>query len=504
MSAVDERAERSGGGEVAPEEVTIIGAGLVGSLLAVVLRHRGYRVTMYERWTDPRDAPAASAGRSINLVATARGLRALDALPPGIRERLLKLGTKVYGRVIHAAGGGDAAFQPYGRDDECNYSVSRRELNMFLLGEAEAAGATIKFGHKVLDVDAPDDAAEPTTLKFETECGAISASRCFGPVVAADGGGSAIRRSVGAFSATEEKLPAGYKEMTFPKDCAASLDDRGLHIWPRGTHFLMGLANRDGSFTGTIYAANEGATDSFDAVEASLETARAWLEANYADALPLLGGAERAARQLVEHPRGFLGTVRTAPWRLGTRVVLVGDAAHAIVPFFGQGMNCGFEDVAALADELATKWPPGGQARPALERALIAYEASRKPNADAIADLALENYVEMMAATADPVFMKRKAVEAAMERDADLGARFRSRYAMVCYGGGRGPGSIGYAAAQRLGVVQWAIVSELADGLEDPALADKHLDRKKAAALLDARLLPLQRELGVDIQTVGH
>ena len=146
--------------------------------------------------------------------------------------------------MIHAAGGGDAAFQPYGRDDECNYSVSRRELNMFLLGEAEAAGATIKFGHKVLDVDAPDDAAEPTTLKFETDGGAISASRCFGPVVAADGGGSAIRRSVKAFSATEEKLPAGYKEMTFPKDCAASLDDRGLHIWPRGTHFLMGLVRR--------------------------------------------------------------------------------------------------------------------------------------------------------------------------------------------------------------------------------------------------------------------
>ncbi|KAH8092014.1 FAD binding protein [Aureococcus anophagefferens] len=344
--------------------ITIVGAGLVGSLLAVVLRSKGYDVRIFERYGDIRAIP--SVGRSINLVATVRGLRALRALPPDVCERLLQLGTKVTGRVIHTTDG-EALFQRYGKDDsEFNYSISRYELNKFLLSEAERAGAEIRR-HRL--------AAE----KF--------------------------------------------------------------------------------------------------------------LEEAYGDALAHLGGAKRAAEQLVKNPRGILGTVRTKTWAFGGKLALVGDAAHAIVPFFGQGMNCGFEDVDVLCALLEAKAPPGSAA-PDFAGAFAEYEAKRKRNANAIADMALENYVEMMDRTGDPDFRKAKAVENALENSA-LGSRFRSRYAMVCYGGGRQPGGVQYDDALQLGKVQWDIVCELAAGLDDPENAAEHLDEAKAAApRLEARAAP--------------
>ena len=472
--------------------ITIVGAGLVGSLLAVVLRSKGYDVRIFERYGDIRAIP--SVGRSINLVATVRGLRALRALPPDVCERLLQLGTKVTGRVIHTTDG-EALFQRYGKDDsEFNYSISRYELNKFLLSEAERAGAEIRFGHRLVNVD-----PEGVTLTFDKGDGAFDVT-CRGPVLACDGGGSGVRKALGDV-ATEALLDSGYKEMLFPK--GTSLETHGLHIWPRGTHFLMALANLDGSFTGTIYMVNEGDGPTFASLEnGGVEAAEKFLEEAYGDALAHLGGAKRAAEQLVKNPRGILGTVRTKTWAFGGKLALVGDAAHAIVPFFGQGMNCGFEDVDVLCALLEAKAPPGSAA-PDFAGAFAEYEAKRKKNANAIADMALENYVEMMDRTGDPDFRKAKAVENALENSA-LGSRFRSRYAMVCYGGGRQPGGVQYDDALQLGKVQWDIVCELAAGLDDPENAAEHLDEAKAAALLDSKLAPLQAELGVDLSTISH
>ena len=207
----------------------------------------------------------------------------------------------------------------------------------------------------------------------------------------------------------------------------------------------------------------------------------------------------QAARQLRDNWRGRLGTVRTDHWAAGGKAVLIGDASHAIVPFFGQGMNAGFEDAKELAAQLAAH-APAGSATKDYAAAFAAFSAARKPNADAIADMALENYVEMRASTADPAFRKRKAVENAMENSA-LGSRFRSRYAMVCYGGA---GGVTYAAAQALGAVQWQIVGELAEGVSSAEAAADELDLGKAEALLDEKLAPLQRKLQVDLDKVSH
>jgi kynurenine 3-monooxygenase len=483
-------------------EITIVGAGLVGSLLAVLLRDKGYAVSLYERYQDIRSIP--SVGRSINLVATARGLRALGGLPPNVKAELLELGTKVTGRMIWGTSE-EPIFQRYGKDDsEFNYSISRYELNKFLIRKAEEAGAKFHFGHGLVSMDV--SGAYPK-LKFKVDGGGEVDVQCPGPIVAADGGGSRVRyamRDSGTCSFDELMLDSGYKEMIFPKEAASAgtMPAHGLHIWPCGSHMLMGLANQDGSFTGTIYVSNKEGDESFEALEQDKEGNGAALEfmrKHYASALPLLGGAEAAAKQLANNSRGILGTVRTKGWTCGGKAVLIGDAAHAIVPFFGQGMNSGFEDARELMAQLEAHAPANAPAKD-YAAAFAAFEAARKPNADAIADMALENYVEMRASTADPTFRLRKAVENALE-NSELGDRFRSRYAMVCYGGA---GGVTYAAAQALGKVQWEIVSELAEGVSSPEAASVEIDLGRAAKLLDEKLSPLQKELGVDLSTVSH
>jgi kynurenine 3-monooxygenase len=493
------------------DQIVVVGAGLVGSLLATSLQLKGYKVSLYERWGDIR-AQTASSGRSINLVATARGLRALDTLPPELRASLLELGTRVTGRIIHSGGDGDEPiFQRYGKDDtEFNYSISRLELNKFLLNEAEKAGAHIHFNHALVD---SDFAGEYPTLTFDVDSSAESPPQlrasnvvvsAAGPVIAADGGGSAVRRALkaaGLCEYDEIMLDSGYKEMTFPKAAAEAggMAGYGLHIWPCGEHMIMGLANLDGSFTGTIYMDNEKGEESFAKLESGgPDAARAFLEKHYATALPLLGGGESAGKQLAHNGRGILGTVRTKQWVSGKKVCLIGDAAHAIVPFFGQGMNSGFEDVKAMI-ALLSKHAPSGGAKDYVA-AFAAFEAERKPNADAIADMALENYVEMRASTGDPSFRKIKAVENALENSV-LGSTFRSRYAMVCYGGA---GNVSYAAAQKLGKVQWEIVSELAEQVSSVEAAASEIDLERAKQLLESKLAPLQRELRVDLSTVRH
>ena len=304
-----------------------------------------------------------------------RGLRALSVLPPALKAELLELGTKVTGRIIHLDGT-EPVFQRYGKDDsEYNHSISRYDLNKFLISRAEAAGVALHFGHKLVNVDLSGATAK---LNFVDDGGREVAVTCAGPLVGADGAGSALRyalRDAGHCSFVEEKLESGYKEMSFPADAAAAggMAAHGLHIWPRGDHMLMGLANLDGSFTGTFYMRNEGDGESFASVEASEAASLAFLEQHYADALPQprrrRGGKRairrairrrnsarnsarnspaqfvrrrrshpaQAARQLRDNWRGRLGTVRTDHWAAGGKAVLIGDASHAIVPSSGRG-----------------------------------------------------------------------------------------------------------------------------------------------------------------------
>lgn len=454
----------------AREPVVVVGGGPVGAVLALLLAGRGHPVDVYERRPDMRTGPV-EAGRSINLVLCDRGLIALE--PLGLREEVLALTVPVYGRLMHNLDG-STAYQPYGKDDsERNYSISRAELNARLLDRAEGAGVRLHFEHTLVSADlARGDLlfARPGGARVEV----TGARRVFG----CDGAPSAVREALVAQAgarASLEPLEHGYKELLFPAAPGGgfALDERALHIWPRGDHFLMGLPNRDGSFTGTVYLPLEGPHGFASLTSAA--AVEAFFAEHYPDAVPLLPDL---AAQLLANPLGHLGTVRCAPWQHDGRVLLVGDAAHAVVPFFGQGLNCGFEDFALLLRLL--------EALPT-EEALATFSRERKPDADAIAAMALENFVEMRAKVADPAFLLRKQVEAVLQRE--MPERYRTRYAMVMYS------SIPYAVAQQAGVIQRELLDELCAGLTSA----EDVDRARAAALIDARLAPFLRERGVSL-----
>ncbi len=448
----------------------VVGAGPVGCVLAVLLARRGFAVSIYEKRTDMR-LDRADGGRSINLVLTRRGLRALELL--GLREAVLHLTVPVLGRMMHAIDG-TLSYQPYGKDDsECNYSVSRGKLNEFLLDAAEREGCQIHFEHELVDAD-----FDERWLRFRTDRGdfEVAAAAVFG----ADGGGSAVRRAlVDNHGAVEEVswLRHGYKEMLFAGSTASGTEMAGhaLHIWPRGDHMLMGLANLDGSFTGTSYLANEGPR-SFAELD-NVDVVDAFFAQMYPDAGPLL--VDGWQRDFVEAPTGHLGTVWCAPWHYQDRVLLVGDAAHAIVPFFGQGLNCGFEDCSVLWELTAD----GADLATVFDR----FFALRKANADAIADMALENFVEMRDKVGDARFLLEKAIERRIEAEhADI---YRSRYATVMYS--HNPYRVAYDA----GAIQAGILAELAEGVQRA----EDVDLDAAVALIAERLTPFYDRTGVDL-----
>lgn len=440
----------------------VIGGGPVGCLLALVLAKRGWRPVVYEKRPDLR-AEALAGGRSINLVLTRRGLRGLERV--GLRERALEITVPVLGRMMHDLDG-ELTYTPYGKDDsECNYSISRDALNAFLLDAVEKASIPIFFEHALERIDY--DAGE---LHFTTPGGPISLSSN-APIFGADGAPSAVRKSLEATEvcdASVEMLPDGYKELLFPAASAGdySMAGHALHIWPRGRHFLMGLANLDGSFTGTLYLPHEG-PESFAAFRSPSDV-RAFFRVQYPDAIPLLDDFEH---DFFEHPTGVLGTVRTYPWHWTDRVLLVGDAAHGIVPFFGQGLNSGFEDCVVFDQLLEIH----GEDRTMLFERMTEL---RKPQAEAIADMALENYVEMRDRVADARFILRKRVESRMEKT--WPERYRSRYAMVMYS------FIPYRIAFDLGKVQDALLEALIQDIDHP----DQLDMELASRLIDERFTP--------------
>jgi kynurenine 3-monooxygenase len=394
--------------------VAIVGAGLAGCLLACYLARRGLRVTLYERRTDPRRGEA-ERGRSINLAISERGLDALRRI--GLDDEVLAEALPMHGRMIHPVDG-PLDFQPYSATGELAInSISRAALNHALLDAADtSADVDIIFAHRLAALDPATGA-----LTFETPDGAVAASA---PVVlGADGAGSAVRGALlgaGALDERLEFLDYGYKELHIPaRDGEFALDPGALHIWPRGSSMMIALPNPDRTFTCTLFWPN-GGSECFAALSSPAAIERHF-DRHYPDVVPL---APTLVDDYQHNPVGPLGTVYATPWHAGGRVGLVGDAAHAIVPFYGQGANCAFEDVVALdrcLDDTRGDWAA----------ALPLFEARRHEHADAIAAMALENFVEMRDKVASPIWRLGKRIEHAVERA--LPGVYRSRYELVSF-----------------------------------------------------------------------
>jgi len=394
--------------------VNIIGAGLAGSLLAILLAKRGFKVTVYERRADPRLA-SADGGRSINLALAARGIRGLELA--GVMDRVMPLTTVMRGRMVHEYDG-SAALQMYGvRPNEVLYSVSRGDLNRVLIDAAAALpNVTVSFGQLCLGL-----AHEKTVLEMRDETTGRIYHTAPQPSIAADGAGSEVRDSLVArevATVREEPLAHDYKELTIPsRDGKHVMEPNALHIWPRGGFMLIALPNLDGTFTATLFLAQHG-PGSFDELN-SPGAVEAFFTREFPSASALMPDL---TREFFEHPQGSLGTVYTQGWHLDGNVLLLGDAAHAIVPFHGQGMNCAFEDCAELIRlmDRHASWPG----------LFSAFEAERRPNTNAIAQMALENYLEMRAAVLNDEYRRKKQEAEALERQ---DPNFIPRYSKVMF-----------------------------------------------------------------------
>ena len=395
--------------------VNIIGAGLAGSLLAILLARRGLRVTVYERRPDPRHF-IADSGRSINLALAARGIRGLKLA--GILDEVMKFAIPMRGRMVHGHDG-QAELQPYGvRPEEVIYSVGRAELNRVLVAAAGShANVELKFRQLCTGL-----APGRNSLEIRDEATGRLYHTDPQPSIATDGAGSAVRNALVANEVSdvrEEPLDHDYKELTIPAvGGKPALEVNALHIWPRGGFMLIALPNPDATFTATLFLAREGGANSFEQL-----TTPAAVEEFFTREFPSARALmPELTREFFENPQGSLGTVYTRGWHLGSEVLLLGDAAHAIVPFHGQGMNCAFEDCAELVRLMDHHHGWAGL--------FEAFEHERRPNTDAIAKMALENYLEMRSAVIDPEYRRRKRQE---EERAKADPDFISRYAQVMF-----------------------------------------------------------------------
>ncbi len=377
-----------------PKNIAIIGSGLVGSLLSIYLRKAGHEVTVFDRRPDIRTIEFS--GRSINLAMSNRGWRALEEI--GLEEEIKKIAIPLDKRAMHVIGK-EMYFQPYGKDGEAIWSISRGVLNRTMITLAEKSGARFRFNEKVWDIDLP----EAKIYTGETEKGEWKAYD-YDIVFGCDGAFSRVRHKMqrrSRFDYSQDFIDVGYKELTIPPndDGTHKLDKHSFHIWPRGKFMFIAMPNLDGSFTCTLFMPFEG--------EVSFENIN-----NKADAQQFFKtyfpNVSRDIENLIDdffkNPTSALVTMKCYPWTYWDKVALVGDSAHAIVPFYGQGMNAGFEDIFILNESMkkhGDDW----------ESIFADYQRARKPNADAIAELSYRNFVEMSSKTADPNFLLQKKIE---------------------------------------------------------------------------------------------
>lgn len=377
-----------------PKKIAIVGSGLVGTLLGIYLKKRGHTVHVYDRSPDIRKINFS--GRSINLVLSQRGITALKHV--GLEKEILAIGIPVEKRAIHT-NSNSVANQYYGKEGEVIYSISRGLLNKKMVDLAEKEGVSFFFERKIWDVSLNDG----TLFEGEEEHGDWTAHE-YDIVFGADGAFSRIRHRMqrqSMFNYSQEFLTIGYKELHIPAhaDGSHKLDKKALHIWPRGHFMLMALANLDGSFTCTLFMPHDG-QDSFESLktEAQLVDFFAHHFPDTKEVIPNL------VEDFYKNPTSYLVTMKCFPWTYKDKVALIGDACHAIVPFYGHGMNAGFEDITILnqmMDKYGDDWV----------NLLNEYENSRKPNTDAIAELSYRNFIEMSAKTADSKFLLQKKIE---------------------------------------------------------------------------------------------
>lgn len=417
------------------EKVAIVGAGLVGSLLSVFLSKRGFQVDVYERRSDPR-AQGFIGGRSINLALSDRGWKALDAV--GLSDIIRPIALPMEGRMIHDVAG-NTNFQPYGRKGQAIYSVSRGQLNMELINATEPdENVRYHFDMNCHRVD-----IDQTELHFKTAEGTHTASPDL--IMGTDGAFSRVRLQLqksGRFNFSQHYLDSGYKEIEIPanEDGTHKLDSNALHIWPRGKFMLIALPNLDGSFTCTLFLDYEGdvSFQNLDTDTAIME----FFEKYFADIIPLVPDL---LKEYHDNPTSSLVTIKCAPWAKN-RVQLLGDASHAIVPFYGQGMNSGFEDCTLMAEAIDQK---DGEWEDVLKK----FSVQRKKDADAISELALRNYIEMRDLVADENFLLRKKIEKKLYELWD--EEYIPLYSMVTFS------HMPYAQALDLGRRQDALFKEI-------------------------------------------
>lgn len=376
------------------ENIAIVGSGLVGALLAILLQKKGHKVEVFDRRPDVRKV--TFSGRSINLAISNRGWKALQELE--IEKEVRKLAIPLYQRAMHVRGK-KMYFQPYGKAGEAIYSIPRGLLNRKMIDLAEAAGAKFHFEEKVWDVDLAQ--ASLFTGRSEKE---EWKEKQFDRVFGADGAFSRVRHKMqrqSRFNLSQEFIEVGYKELRIPanSDGSHKLDKHSFHIWPRGNFMLIAMPNLDGSFTCTLFMPFEGKV-SFETISSEVQ-AEEFFSTHFPD---IHDEIENLKTDFFRNPTSALVTIKCFPWTYADKVALVGDAAHAVVPFYGQGMNAGFEDISILKSLMEVHGTHWG-------KIFSDYQEQRKIDADAIAELSFRNYKEMSSKTADEDFLLRKKIE---------------------------------------------------------------------------------------------
>ncbi|MBP6309091.1 MAG: FAD-dependent monooxygenase [Arenimonas sp.] len=444
------------------QNIHIIGAGLAGALLAILLVQKGHRVKVFEKRSDPRKSGMES-GRSINLALAYRGLYALQQA--GLDDAIMRQVVMMRGRMVHDIEGNNH-FLRYGKDDsEVIWSVHRGRLNLALIEAAEQQGVHIQFGAKIEHVDVAEQI-------FHYSQDGLSHFEPYEQLIASDGAGSSIRHCLVQQNLIEEKIESlghNYRELEIAPDHNNDfkLDANALHIWPRGGFMCIALPNTEKTFTVTLFLPAQGET-SFAAIQSSAE-ARVFFEKYFPDALNLVEDFDNDWRK---NPESSLSTLYLNTWHYQDSIVLLGDAAHAMVPFHGQGMNCAFEDCLAMVEAIDQQadWPD----------AIAAFEAARMDNAAAIQAMALENYVEMRDKVDDAQFLLQRTLERQL---ADLHPeRFVPRYSMVSFQ------RVDYATAFTRGKIQRQILQTLTEGKSDT----NAVDFVRASELIHQQLEPLR------------